>query len=134
MPEPVVDLSVFDNDTELALVGAALLDEQLYDLLFVVLQGSKRNREQLLASRAGLKVLARAVGLIDDRELRELTMVFTIRHKFAHSTLPRPDFADQTMLNLIGQSGGYRTGRDEREVFIEAVGRLRERLEERKSF
>lgn len=127
----MLDLTQFSNDTELAIVAAALLDDTLTELLQIVFRCNQEDKDQLLHNRRFKVQLAYCFRLIDARQFGDWLMLASIRNRFAHSTLPRPSFGHHRVANLVGRLSTYRAGRDRRQVFIDAVGRLHEQLERR---
>lgn len=87
-------LKEFQNETDrgAALVGAALLDKQLLDLLKSHLLKKKESSELLEGGTAPLGTFSArikacyCIGLITDLEHKELQLIRKIRNEFAHHT------------------------------------------------
>lgn len=85
-------LKEFQDETDrgAALVGAALLDKQLLDLLKSHLLKNKESTELLEGGTAPLGTFSARIkanyclGLITDLEYRELQLIRKIRNEFAH--------------------------------------------------
>ncbi len=81
-----------ETDRGAALVGAALLDQQLLDLLKSHLLNKKESAELLEGGTAPLGTFSSRIkacyclGLITDLEHKELQLIRKIRNEFAHQT------------------------------------------------
>lgn len=81
-----------ETDRGAALVGAALLDKQLHDLLRSHLLDKKESLELLEGGSAPLGTFSARIkasyclGLITDLEHRELQLIRKVRNEFAHQT------------------------------------------------
>ena len=79
-----------ETDRGAALVGAALLDQQLLDLLSSHLLDKKQSRELLQGGTAPLGTFSARIkasyclGLLTDLEHRELQLIRKVRNEFAH--------------------------------------------------
>lgn len=100
-------LSEFQRETDrgAALVGAALLDQQLLDLLQSHLLDKRESKELLLGGTAPLGTFssrikaAYCLGLISELEHKELQLVRKIRNEFAHH-VHGLDFKNERLVSL----------------------------------
>ena len=129
----VLDLNQFSNDTELAIVAAAALDDALAALLQGVLNCTQEDKDQLLHNRRFRVQLAYCFGFLDARQYADWRLVSMIRNRFAHDALPRPSFNHHRVAGLVGRLSTYREDQDNRTCFIEAAWRLERLLEEQKT-
>lgn len=95
--EHLADISSFlaelsrETDRGLPLVGAAVIDEQLARTLGAFLAQGKVSERLLNGATAPLGTfsaridLCRALGLIDDYECREISLIRKVRNEFAHA-------------------------------------------------
>lgn len=127
-------LKEFQSETDrgAALVGAALIDQKLSDILEAFMVNNKIADELLNGANAPLGALsartkaAYAFGLIDDHELGECDLIRKIRNEFAHS-IHGTTFFDQKIhslcKNLKSDLPGERKDFSDkpREMFINAV-------------
>ena len=118
-----------ETDRGLALVGAAFLDDRLKLMLAAYLRGDPKDIEQNLLrfegplGQAKARLLAcHALGLITDREKREIGLIFEIRNQFSHKTFTQtfegtkddravPNKVDQLTPDLPGDGAPSRRGK-----------------------
>jgi DNA-binding MltR family transcriptional regulator len=80
-----------ESDRGAALTAAAVLDDRLADILSAFLSDTPSAKELLsgfnapLSSLASRAAAAHALGLIQDNELKEITLIRKIRNEFGHS-------------------------------------------------
>jgi DNA-binding MltR family transcriptional regulator len=80
-----------ESDRGAALTAAAVLDDRLNDILVAFLADTASAKELLsgfnapLSSLASRAAAAHALGLIQDNELKEITLIRKIRNEFGHS-------------------------------------------------
>lgn len=110
-PDDLKDLSSFfselqkETDRGLPLVAAALIDEKLLETLQAFLCAGKAADRLLVDPNAPLGTLSARInacsslGLIDEFEYREITLVRRIRNRFAHSRHGL-DFTDERVVSL----------------------------------
>jgi len=96
-------------DSEIAIRGAAHLDQVLYRLLDVALLGSKTQKTALLERAVTRRRLALCTGLIDQADFDDLTIINHIRNRFAHD-YPRPGFHSPAIASHIGDLSSYHDG------------------------
>jgi len=102
-------LKEFQNETDrgAALVGAALLDKQLLELLKSHLLENKESTELLEGGSAPLGTFSSRIkacyclGLLTEQEHRELQLVRKIRNEFAHQTHGLT-FQEEKIVSLCG--------------------------------
>ena len=132
-PEDIEYFSVFlkefqaETDRGTALVGAALLDKQLHDLLRSHFLEKKASSELLEGGFAPLGTFsARAkvtycLGLITDYEYRELQLIRKVRNVFAHQT-HGTTFQNAAVASLCGKLHAFMPEpRTSRLKFIDSV-------------
>jgi len=124
-------ISCPDSDSEIAIGGAALLDEQLYQLLAASLLGSQTQIDSLLNLAGRRKQLAYCIGLISPAEFEELGAIGKIRNRFAHD-FPRPTFQSNAIRHLVSLLANYHAGLvdglDRRDIYLGAVRHMSNRL------
>ena len=80
-----------ESDRGAALTAAAVLDDRLTDILAAFFADTPSAKELLsgfnapLSSLASRAAAAHALGLIQDNELKEITLIRKIRNEFGHS-------------------------------------------------
>lgn len=95
-----------ENDRSLAIVGAALIDEQLEELLTSFFIEQPKITESLLSPTGPLGAfgvrnqLAYALGLIDKPTFRDIRLIQRIRNQFAHVSADI-DFLDDRLQGLV---------------------------------
>jgi len=121
-----------ETDRGAALVGAALIDHKLTDILRAFMVEGKTTEALLEGGTAPLGTFASrikttfALGLIDDHELAECDLIRKIRNEFAHR-VHGTTFIDNKIKSLCNQlQSDLPGGRDAflrkpRETFINAV-------------
>lgn len=94
-----------ESDRSLAIIGAALLDEQLAELLASFFVENDKNTKSLLSPNGpigafGVRVgLSYALGLIDTPTYRDLRLIQKIRNRFAHVSTDI-DFTDNKIQGM----------------------------------
>ena len=97
-----------ESDRGAALVAASMLDERLKEILEAFLASTKASRELLLGFNAPLGTFssrasaAFALGLIQENEFEEITLIRKIRNEFGHAWQPR-SFASGSVSSLCEQ-------------------------------
>lgn len=97
-----------ESDRGSALVAAAMLDERLEEILTAFLVESKTSTELLSGYNAPLGTFssranaAFALGLIQDNEFKEITLIRKIRNEFGHDWQPK-SFETGAIANLCAQ-------------------------------
>lgn len=124
---PPLNLAQFTNETELVIIGAAILDARLETLLRGHFDCSKANVDLLLNNRPQRSILVHCLGYLSRREFRDLQLIASIRNRYAHD-VERPQFGDEVIGALAGRLSTYKASEDRRQAFIDAVERLNERL------
>jgi hypothetical protein len=85
-----------ESDRGAALIAAAMLDERLKDILSAFLVSSETSKELLSGFSAPLGTFASrasasfALGLIQENEFKEITLIRKIRNEFGHDWQPIP--------------------------------------------
>lgn len=80
-----------ESDRGAALTAAAVIDERLTEILTAFLANTSTAKELVLGFNAPLGTLssraaaAHALGLIQDNEFKEITLIRKIRNEFGHS-------------------------------------------------
>ena len=133
-PEPEVeDLGRFlaefnrESDRGAALTAAAVLDDRLTEILTAFLADTPSAKELLtgfnapLSSLASRAAAAYALGLIQENELKEITVIRKIRNEFGHSW-KGVSFAGGRVADLCSQLPWL--GPDEYEATATPRGRL----------
>jgi DNA-binding MltR family transcriptional regulator len=127
-------LKEFQNETDrgAALVGAALLDQKLTDILRAFMVESKVANELLDGAIAPLGTFfarikaAFALALIDEKELHECDLIRKVRNEFAHRA-HGTTFADPKIKSLCNRFESDIPGEQEaalgnpRAMFVNAV-------------
>ena len=94
-----------ESDRSVAVLGAALVEDALGDLLRKILVGTKPNKDKLLKrgiladSRARSEMLYR-FGKLAKHTYQNTNLIQEIRNKFAHRAIPGRSFEDQDIKNL----------------------------------
>lgn len=95
-----------ENDRSLAIVGAALIDEQLEELLTSFFIDQPKITRTLLSPTGALgsfgvrNQLAYALGLIDKFTFNDIKLIQKIRNQFAHISTDI-DFSDDKLQGLV---------------------------------
>lgn len=90
-------LAAFNHETErgAALVAASMLDQRLKEILVAFLLPSDHSKELLAGFNAPLGTFAArasaafSLGLIQENEFKEITLIRRIRNEFGHDWKPR---------------------------------------------
>ena len=116
-----------ESDSEIAIGGAALLDDHLYTLLSTAFRGSRKVQDEVIGTYGRRKSIAYFVGLISHSKYHDLCTIGTIRNRFAHD-VPRPSFESQGIADRCRWLSTWTDGQENRATFVKAVYRLSERL------
>lgn len=108
MIPPIIDFwksESDENDRSLAISGAAIIDQQLKDLLHIYFIESPKDTNSLLSPTGALGALgvrnqlSYVLGLIDEPTYKDIKLIQKIRNIFAHAHF-KIDFSDPKINSL----------------------------------